>query len=102
MGEECNGCDKGGWSVSTIGNCCRLLSAGFRLLITSNLLVAWDPVLGGLSCSFVKHAPQVSSVGGAALDCFEKQLAVSADGRGCVRWRESLECHTHDRFLFVV
>ncbi len=56
------------------------------LLITSNPVVAWDPELGGLSGSFVKHAPQICSVGGAALDRFKKRLAVSADGHGCARW----------------
>ncbi len=37
-------------------------------------------LLGGLSGSFVKHAPQVCSVGGAALNRFKKRLAVSFVG----------------------
>ncbi len=47
--------------------------------------------VGWSSCSFVKHAPEVCSVGGAALDRFKKRVAVSADGHGCVRWRELIK-----------
>ncbi len=40
--DECTGCSEWAWLGSTVGNCCRLLSIGIRLLIASNLGVAWD------------------------------------------------------------
>ncbi len=85
---------------SDVGNCCRALSTGIRLLITNSPVVARDPEWVGLfvclACS--SGLPYRR----AALDRFQPRLAVSADGRACVRWQEPLECHAHGRFLFVV
>ncbi len=43
LADECTGRGVGDWSGSTVGNCCRFLSAGVRLLIASNPVVAWEP-----------------------------------------------------------
>ncbi len=43
FGNECTGYGVGDWSGSTVGNCCRLLSAGICLLVACNPVVAWDP-----------------------------------------------------------
>ncbi len=95
--DECNGCGEGDWSGSTVGNCCRFLSTGIRLINASNPEVAWDPEKGVLFGLFVELASKDCRVSGAALDRLKKRLAVSADGHGCVRWQEPLERHAHGR-----